>query len=72
MFAESHTREQIRVAQDQSWEDGYFSGRDGDERRPPENTTWPSHWYVGYDSATADKLARHEAAKKAIVVALHR
>lgn len=47
-----------RKAQDQSWEDGYFSGRDGDARQAPAGVSWPSHWYVGFDAAVADKAGR--------------
>lgn len=44
----------VRQAQDDSWEEGYFAGRDGDPREVPE-TAWPSQWLIGYDAAVEDK-----------------
>ena len=44
-----------RKNQDESWEEGYFAGRDGEERLPPDKVSWPSHWRIGYDAAVEDR-----------------
>lgn len=50
--------DRIRKAKDDSWEAGYFAGRDGDPPECPANVDWPSQWRIGYAAAVEDKAKR--------------
>jgi hypothetical protein len=43
----------IKQAQEDSWEEGYFDGRDGDPE-DSERASWPSHYRQGYRAAKED------------------
>lgn len=46
---------ETRELQDECWDDGYFSVREGKPRTPPEKCQYPNHWLIGYDAATEDR-----------------
>lgn len=48
----------VKQSQEDSWEAGYFAGRDGEPRVVPLWVKWPAHWRIGYDAAVADKKKR--------------
>lgn len=61
MTEDNEKRERVRREQDESWEAGYSSGQFGIWTNPPETTSWPSHWRMGYEAAKDDLTAKQGA-----------